>query len=620
MAAQSTLRIVLQFLKQGGGDKETISSLEKMWKGAAQAAGIFGGLSAATFAVAKAIQQTVGTFVTYADQVRTVQNITGATAEESSRLIQVADDTKVSYESLSKAMQIASKQGITPNIEGLAALSDEYLRLSAGTQRESFLLKEFGKNGTEMAEMMSKGGAAIRQMAASMQPSLVLTQKNVDAARQYQRELDTLGDNANALKIQIGSGLVPVLNQLLGRINAGPPAMELATAAGQRWNELTFAQREVFLQEAEAIAKSNSEITQYADASDRAAARADALTRSQQDSASAALAQADATESVVSELEKLRAEIAGATGSSKNYFDFWVQQGIPANEAARLAISNQAESMRYAGLASLEMGRSVAKASTSIVDGMGDAAKSMTEPIGTSTTLNSKIKSLQNLAGQSWTYTFNLVTNGSLPNLRIGATGSNGLRVLATPMSSGGRLAGVALVGDNPDGTPNATSELVINGTVIPAWMTQILLKSGAVNPTSMAYGGALVDGQYGYRYGYRSSRRTQLGSIIGNIRRGGGVAGARAAVADGTGVGMGTGELSSSVTPLDIAPIAQGAQAAAQSAQAVSQAVSIQTAQSITQTRAITDGNQNVVEAINSLRQEFPRAVQAAVKLVVGG
>src|SRR5688500_9786273 len=74
----------------------------------------FAAFAGAAFVVDKALNATMGVMVDYASQVRAVQFATGATAEESSRLIQVADDAKVSYESLAKAMNKAVKDGITP--------------------------------------------------------------------------------------------------------------------------------------------------------------------------------------------------------------------------------------------------------------------------------------------------------------------------------------------------------------------------------------------------------------------------------------------------------------------------------------------------------------------------
>jgi len=165
-------------------------------------------------AMQKVYTQTVAVAQEYDQQVRDMMLSTGATAEETSKLIQVIDDAGVSYGTLKTALKIASREGIEPNIESLAALSDQYIKLSAGVERNQFLMKNFGRGGLEMARAMELGGQKLRAMSEAMDGGLVLTQDNIDASEEYRKNLDELSDSVNALKISIGNDLIPELNNV----------------------------------------------------------------------------------------------------------------------------------------------------------------------------------------------------------------------------------------------------------------------------------------------------------------------------------------------------------------------------------------------------------------------
>lgn len=176
------------------------------------------------------IQVVVTEYANYADQVRNFGRLTGAGAEESSRLIQVGDDLKISYEEMSAALQAAVRKGINPSVDSIANLSDQYMRLQPGLERSKFLMDNFGRSGMSMAEMMEQGGTGIRAMSASIEKSLVLTQQQVVEMRQAEMVMDNYNDQVQAVKLSIGRDLVgafmqlpePMKNMVLGLNAFGP--------------------------------------------------------------------------------------------------------------------------------------------------------------------------------------------------------------------------------------------------------------------------------------------------------------------------------------------------------------------------------------------------------------
>ena len=162
-------------------------------------------------AIKKVVSETVGTFTTYAKTVEDMARVTGSGAEETSRLIQVADDLQISATDLSTALAGAVRKGINPSVDSIAALSDEYLKLQPGLEQSKFLMDNFGRSGLAMARLMEQGGDSIREMGAAVDDSLVMTEDGIKAAQDYALALDTLNDRVEGAKIAIGSQLVPVL-------------------------------------------------------------------------------------------------------------------------------------------------------------------------------------------------------------------------------------------------------------------------------------------------------------------------------------------------------------------------------------------------------------------------
>lgn len=215
--------------------------------------------------------------VKYANQVRELQLISGQTAEESSRMIQVFDDFKISVDALTPAFRKMSSEGLTPNIETLAQLSDEFLALQTPLEKNRLLMDKFGRAGLDMAALMSKGGDAIREMAAGIDESLILTQEAVDSARNYEIALDDWNDAVEGLKIQIGQGLLPALTNQMNSTQDGIRAMEIMIEKYGVLGNQTEERRAQALAQAAAEREAASALRQVASGAESATAELAAL-------------------------------------------------------------------------------------------------------------------------------------------------------------------------------------------------------------------------------------------------------------------------------------------------------------------------------------------------------
>jgi hypothetical protein len=170
------------------------------------------GIATAAVMFVKGIKSIADETVKYADQVRDLSRALGTNAEQSSTLIQVADDLFVSYDTLKIAMKKAQVEGINPNIEGLMELAKKYQAIQDPAERSAFAIKMFGKAGLEMTKILEKTPEQLKAMGdALIGSNLIMSQESVDAAYKYKQAMDELGDTWQGLKYQVGSTLIPAL-------------------------------------------------------------------------------------------------------------------------------------------------------------------------------------------------------------------------------------------------------------------------------------------------------------------------------------------------------------------------------------------------------------------------
>ena len=175
------------------------------------------GLSQLAAGIERTTREVIELGQTYAQQVEDMARLSGATVEDASRIIQVADDMRLSYEDVSTALKMYAKTqedagGVAKmSIDELANLSDQYLKLGPGVQRANFLLENFGRAGLSMGKLMEQGGEKIRDMAGAVDDSLIMTQEGIDQAEEYRRAMDDWNDAIMGVKLQFAQALTPTL-------------------------------------------------------------------------------------------------------------------------------------------------------------------------------------------------------------------------------------------------------------------------------------------------------------------------------------------------------------------------------------------------------------------------
>lgn len=164
-----------------------------------------------TSKVKEIYDETVGSTIAYAKEVRDLSTNLGISAEETSKLIQAADDYGISVGTITSALQMAVKRGFTPNIETLAKLADEYNSIQDPVERAARLTDVFGRGWTSLTPLLKAGGQAIREAADEAKKlGLTLSEDDVQGARALEVSVDNLNDKVEALKLKVGKDLIPV--------------------------------------------------------------------------------------------------------------------------------------------------------------------------------------------------------------------------------------------------------------------------------------------------------------------------------------------------------------------------------------------------------------------------
>ncbi len=222
-------------------------------------------------AVQAAVQSVIDPTIEYAAQVRTLGRTIGATAEESSKLIQAADDVGISAETLQGALQAAIRKGVEPTIEGIGELADEYNSIQDPIERTKFLMDNFGRSGAALAPLMEQGAEGIAAAGEEAEKfGLILSGDGVQAARDYEIAIDNVEDSLMGLKIAAGQAALPIVSSLADGLTTQiqltrtwNEAVKLGIVTEKDWAETHHAIAAGFLTEGQVLERLNDEIAQH---------------------------------------------------------------------------------------------------------------------------------------------------------------------------------------------------------------------------------------------------------------------------------------------------------------------------------------------------------------------
>jgi len=223
------------------------------------------------------LDATTGKTVAYADEVRQLSLVSGQSTEDSSRMLQVLSDFGLGLEDVEASAKKMNENGVTPTIENLAELSDQYLALEPGQERNNFLQEQLGRSGLKYAEVLSKGRDTLLKMNAGVAEGLILSQKQVDAAKAMQIAQDGVNDAWDATAVTLGNKLIPIQTDVINGINVTVRAFDLMKEKNISFAEATdIAGREIW-EEQQAMLAHNDAAAEFSNMEAEAAEKAEKL-------------------------------------------------------------------------------------------------------------------------------------------------------------------------------------------------------------------------------------------------------------------------------------------------------------------------------------------------------
>lgn len=427
---------------------------------------------------------TTGAYLAQADAVRELSQFTGATATETSKLMEVFDDAGVGVDTLRTGMRMLADEGLEPSIETIAKLADQYRAIESPTERVTFLTETFGARGAELGKVFDLTGDQIREAGENI--GNALTDEDIKNAEEIRRAWDSLNDSFAAINNTIQRQLVPGWAALLGGINLVVDAVQnygeettAATMSNDEFHASIIETQNVLLDNNGVLADASERYREYADAENESADAA----RANMDANKAMFEAIDA--GIQSTIDKVQEQIDFMNAGGKQFMDSWNQAYAeflkdPGNPEAQRRIDEldaQSQALQ------VSLGNISADA----------AAQNIADTLGLS--LEDANVVLQTLLGQlarGATMVVNVVYNdpgyggGGGGGGKKGGTG--GSQPPVEMQASGGHQSPGKpyLVGDGPNGEIGPWTEMVIPntaGTTLSAAQTRAALSGGGGSP-----------------------------------------------------------------------------------------------------------------------------------------
>jgi len=217
-------------------------------------------------------QQAIGDTLAYAKSVRDLSTNIGIGVEETSKIIQAADDYGIGVGEVTSALQMMTKRGIAPSIDKLAEMADQFVAIQDPVKRAEAMTEAFGRSWTTLTPLLKEGGAALKASADEAEKmGLVLSDKDVKAARQLEINIDNLNDKVEALKLKVGNALIPVLNDAATGFDFLTEAVGKASTKEEEYRQAIIALTLRFGAESDEVKNAAQAMTEYLGASKAAA-------------------------------------------------------------------------------------------------------------------------------------------------------------------------------------------------------------------------------------------------------------------------------------------------------------------------------------------------------------
>ncbi len=209
------------------------------------------GTAVAGIAIAKMAFDGVQHFADLTGTVRGFQRVTGATAEDSSRLAAAtarmgidAGTAQTAFGQLTKRIGegkdtlgqwgveiVRNRDGSVNFARTLENISEKYSSLTDATQRQAFATENFGKGAQSINALLGQGKENLQQFyEVADRHHQIFSQDDLDKGLQYSRSLKDLQTAFQGVELEVGGAVMPLLTAFAGILTT---TIEVLDSVGQ---------------------------------------------------------------------------------------------------------------------------------------------------------------------------------------------------------------------------------------------------------------------------------------------------------------------------------------------------------------------------------------------------
>ena len=241
--AQGFAQVTAEMSDVGTSAETTGEQLEESGEKAAESGENFHELESQLNLVKRAAGAVVDTIIKTLDEVaalaETVDNLSrswGVSAEEASRVYQMANDLRISQGELEIGMRNLIDNGIQPSIASLKDLSNQYLAIEDPVARGQFAMEMFGQRGGQVFQKLLELGPGVIDTMSEANEALVVDEAAIQSMKEYHAAVDTLQDAILAFKMTLVEELSPGVTRFAEGTGALIGAIATVKNAQQAWN------------------------------------------------------------------------------------------------------------------------------------------------------------------------------------------------------------------------------------------------------------------------------------------------------------------------------------------------------------------------------------------------
>lgn len=170
----------------------------------------------------------------YGDEMGDLAQITGQSVEQTSLMVSSFELVGVGADAITQAMKALTSNGLTPNMETMKRLSQQYQAIQDPVKQNEFLFKNFGKAGLEMAEIMGKNTEELKRLEdAARSSGKVIGEELAGQAEELNLQLAILQQKGEGAQIMLGSVFVPAASQAVDGVTNLAKTISAASIAFQ---------------------------------------------------------------------------------------------------------------------------------------------------------------------------------------------------------------------------------------------------------------------------------------------------------------------------------------------------------------------------------------------------